>query len=182
MHLVRTTIKRQVKKRTSSPVHQYKYNVENTIPLPWRIVINDARVWIALSCVALIRMGPPSSTHMLQTRNHCSRMHTARLPTISRVSQAPCLGVGEVPPVRSHVQEGYPPPLWTYPPLLEIPTPRRDLVSEIPTPWKGHGTRDTNPAVDRMADICENITFPQHRWRVVIRCVFSFFLYRGMCT
>ena len=32
-------------------------------------------------------------------------------------------------------------PPWTYPPLTYLP-PDRKLVPEIPTPWKGYGTRD----------------------------------------
>ena len=49
------------------------------------------------------------------------------------------------------------PIIWTYPPPGHIPTPRhthlgRNLVPEIPTPCKGHGTRDTHLPVNRMTE------------------------------
>ena len=53
--------------------------------------------------------------------------------------------------------------------LLSILTlPEGTWDQRYPTPCKGHGTRDTlPPLVNRMAHPCENITFPQLRWRAV---------------
>ena len=64
---------------------------------------------------------------------------------------------------------GYP----TTPGYLTTPPPRRNMDPEIPyypERQKGHGTRDILPAPpeDRMTHACENITFPQLRWRAVI--------------
>ena len=45
----------------------------------------------------------------------------------------------------------------------------RTWDQRYPTPWREHGTRDTlNPPVNRLTDACENIIFPQLRWRAVI--------------
>ena len=82
----------------------------------------------------------------ISTRKHSSRMHTARLSTIS----CGIPGLHTPPHPRT-----YPHP-WTYPPSLEIPTLRRDIRAGIPThpegawdqryppPQNGHGTRDTH--------------------------------------
>ena len=45
---------------------------------------------------------------------------------------------------------------------LDILTPGRDLVPEIPTSGKDMGPEVPPPVVDKT---CENITFPQLRWR-----------------
>ena len=50
----------------------------------------------------------------------------------------------------------YPLPGFTIPPRVKT-TPRRDLVPRIPYP------------LDRMTHACENVTFPQFRWRSVTR-------------
>ena len=86
---------------------------------------------------------------------------------------------------------------WTYPLPLDIPIPLtipisqttwyqayppyiRDLVPGISTPWKGPATRDTHPQKGHgtrdihilcghtQTHTCENISFPQFRWRVAI--------------
>ena len=70
----------------------------------------------------------------------------------------------------------YPTPRYLTPwyPTSGYPTPLYILSSwkgqgtRDPTPQKGSGTRDTLTPVDRgLTNICENITFPQLRWRSV---------------
>ena len=51
----------------------------------------------------------------------------------------------------------YPLPGYTIHPPWVKATPRRDLVPRIPYP------------LDRMTHTCENVTFPQFRWRSVTR-------------
>ena len=70
MHLFRTAIKRQVKKKTEQRhLCTNKYTDENTILLPWRIVVNDARVWI--DCHAL------HSSEWELSRTHASSKSSA---------------------------------------------------------------------------------------------------------
>ena len=66
-------------------------------------------------------------------------------------------------PAKFPPQETLPLPHPRYPtqwkPYLQILYPF-DKLPSYPTPWKGHGTRDTAPK-NRLTDACENITFPQ---------------------
>ena len=49
------------------------------------------------------------------------------------------------------------------------PPPGKDLGRPVMhIPQKGHGTRHAHHSLNGMTDTCENITFPQIRWRVVI--------------
>ena len=54
----------------------------------------------------------------------------------------------------------------TYPSPSSSPT--RDLRPNIPTLYKGPETRHAHPSPCQQAHACENITFPQLCWRVVI--------------
>ena len=81
------------------------------------------------------------------TRQHSSGMSTARLPTVSRISQ-----IFPTP-------QTYQPLAGTHPPG-HVPPPRKDLVPEIPPEWTWYqrypqnrpGTRDT-PRMDLVPDI-----------------------------
>ena len=104
-------------------------------------------------------------------RKHTSRMRTARLLTVSHVRGyrrlsthppgVPCLGwVGTHPPWAYPPTDTYSSPLWHTPKgpgKRDFRPPRNDIGPEIPLP------------MDRMTDTCENITFPQLRWRAVTR-------------
>ena len=68
-----------------------------------------------------------------------------------------------------HPWDTYPPYLryqspWDTYPLDNYPSDTyptgRDLGPDIPTPWKGPGTRDTYPPCEQ-TQACENITSPQ---------------------
>ena len=58
---------------------------------------------------------------------------------------------------------------YTLPPIY--PTPEISYPLGYPTPWKGPSTKDTLPPgkdlVPGIPKTCENITFPQLRWRSI---------------
>ena len=106
---------------------------------------------------------------ILSNTKTSSRIRTACLLTVScciPTSQ----GVGYPSPM-SHVWKG------THP--LDLPTPWKELLPEIPTregtwyqgyqpPQKRPGSRDT-PLPPWQTDTCETRTLPELRWRAVIR-------------
>ena len=106
----------------------------------------------------------------MQTRKHSSRMGTTRLPTVSHC--IPCLlGDGyalDIPTPRHTHPQTYPPPGLL--PTPDIPAP------DIPTPPPPEGTyfqRYPPTPVDK--ETCENITFQQLRWRMVIKKIWQSF-------
>ena len=65
----------------------------------------------------------------------------------------------------------YPLDTHTLPSRYPIPGNKHGVIeatASYTTLPKGLGTRDILPPFDRMTQACENITFPQLRWRAVI--------------
>ena len=90
------------------------------------------------------------SLYFYETRQHSSRMHT-------EVASTPVERY--IPPVYPHTLRQVQWAMDILPPPPRPPWdqgPGRDLAPEIP-----------HPVVDRMAETCENITFPQLRWRLL---------------
>ena len=84
---------------------------------------------------------------------HSSRMRTARFSTISH----------SIP--GSMYQGGYLPPGHNYP--LDILSENTWYYRYPPPPRKGMGPEIPTPGQNDLTDACENITFPQLRWRVM---------------
>ena len=121
-------------------------------------------------------------------------MRTAYLLTVSHVWR----GMGRYPPLYHPMSGGgYPPPrsplmshvrgLGTHSPRhthshpghthhLDIPTPRRDLVPEIPPRQDMGPEKPSQPHPHGQTNTCENITFTQLRWRTVTRPIRRFML------
>ena len=78
-----------------------------------------------------------------------------------------CIPVGCIPPARYRTVVSENPP-WTDNPPGQRPRPDRDQLDRDPYP-RQRPTLDRDLPVNRIADRCENITFPQLRLRAVTR-------------